>query len=607
MKKLFLTVLFLILFVLPARATDYYCSQSTGSGADCTSQTSPCDQLSDINTINLEPGDNVYLYLGDTWTNEALTIAANDDGDSNNEVTITTKSGFGTGANPILDGNSTLSTAIVVTNANNVTIENITAKNTTSDVVAVSNNSDDITFNNVTAENSTGGDGFKVDLTADSDGPVTFNNCTATESDFDANSNGWSNHSGTMAMVNCTASGNSKGVANIDTSVNTMVGCTIEDNDDMGVHWFVVGAAGGSMDITTSSIINNNVGAGTEEDLRVDDGQTLTISYSTIGGADNSLRMADNGTTVTARKCLFNTSADVTYMINIVSGNNTGTLTMNDCELDGGATATRLISHSSATVVALVRCYIHDGADNQYWASAATTVKNAYFTNCYFEDSVDRMINLPNNDWGIVHATGTIFNNAGTWAIYNGAATGIKVRNCTFYSSGDDDIFAAGTTSITLKNNIFKDAVDHCVQFSNCSAAGIVAAYEADEGNNLFHGHADLISNCESGGADDWDRTGSITSDPTLVDAANDNFQLIVGSPAIDAGLDLGDTYDNLLNRTANIKQLGQIQTADPDDYGSGWEVGAYNYTVGNRTGFLYGGGGLYSNGGMCSKLYCGD
>ena len=91
----------------------------------------------------------------------------------------------------------------------------------------------------------------------------------------------------------------------------------------------------------------------------------------------------------------------------------------------------------------------------------------------------------------------------------------------------------------------------------------------------------------------------SIEGDPIFKDIGNLDFSLDSNSPAINAGLDLGASYDDALN--PNSTWPSSVTTLDQDDYGT-WEIGAYVYVLagpvggpgtiaGGGTGTITGGG----------------
>ena len=69
----------------------------------------------------------------------------------------------------------------------------------------------------------------------------------------------------------------------------------------------------------------------------------------------------------------------------------------------------------------------------------------------------------------------------------------------------------------------------------------------------------------------------SVESDPLFVSTSTDNFALQSSSPAIDAGLNLGTTYEWGLDPASTWPS--NIILDNQNNYGSGWEMGAYVYT----------------------------
>ena len=72
--------------------------------------------------------------------------------------------------------------------------------------------------------------------------------------------------------------------------------------------------------------------------------------------------------------------------------------------------------------------------------------------------------------------------------------------------------------------------------------------------------------------------TDSIQTDPLFTNAAGNDFTLKSTSPAINAGTNLGATYDDAIMPGSTWPSL--VTTADQDLRGSGWEIGAYVYPV---------------------------
>ncbi|MCK5269331.1 MAG: discoidin domain-containing protein [Sedimentisphaerales bacterium] len=70
---------------------------------------------------------------------------------------------------------------------------------------------------------------------------------------------------------------------------------------------------------------------------------------------------------------------------------------------------------------------------------------------------------------------------------------------------------------------------------------------------------------------------GALFVDPLFVNPAVGNFALQPTSPAMDAGTNLGSPY-NLGLSTASIWP-NNVSTLDQNNYGTGWEIGAYVFT----------------------------
>lgn len=74
----------------------------------------------------------------------------------------------------------------------------------------------------------------------------------------------------------------------------------------------------------------------------------------------------------------------------------------------------------------------------------------------------------------------------------------------------------------------------------------------------------------------DGGTTHSVEADPLFTNPSTGDFTLQAGSPCIDAGANLGATYDDGLVSASTWP--GGVLTGDQDSYGAGWEIGAYIY-----------------------------
>ena len=66
-------------------------------------------------------------------------------------------------------------------------------------------------------------------------------------------------------------------------------------------------------------------------------------------------------------------------------------------------------------------------------------------------------------------------------------------------------------------------------------------------------------------------------ADPQFVNASAAQFWLQSGSPAIDAGTNLGSPYNIGLLPASSWPN--SVLTGDQNSYGTGWEIGAYIFT----------------------------
>ncbi len=105
MKKT-LTTLFLVLAIcLNSKATNYYIAASGNDANNGTSTSTPWKTISKLNSFfsSLKPGDNVYLNRGDVFYGS---ITVNKSGNSGSPITI---GAYGSGANPVITGFTTVS------------------------------------------------------------------------------------------------------------------------------------------------------------------------------------------------------------------------------------------------------------------------------------------------------------------------------------------------------------------------------------------------------------------------------------------------------------------------------------------------------------------
>jgi len=165
---------------------------------------------------------------------------------------------------------------------------------------------------------------------------------------------------------------------------------------------------------------------------------------------------------------------------------------------------------------------------------------------------------------------------------YNNVAYGSNAIGALHQSIGSVN---CDTSNNEWKNNIISGSATYEIY---CTEGGANDGIEGSGNvwsNNCLGAEASSFvrwdsSNCAT--YDAWETlyggtTNSIEADPQFMDAASDKLYLKSSSPCVDAGADLGATYDDALDpHCGELAWPDSVLTLDQDSWGSGWEVGAY-------------------------------
>jgi hypothetical protein len=116
-------------------------------------------------------------------------------------------------------------------------------------------------------------------------------------------------------------------------------------------------------------------------------------------------------------------------------------------------------------------------------------------------------------------------------------------------------LWATDTVNNSFYNNTTYDNTASCIFVDNTGLSQDNNVHYADDSGN----------DCSLYG-----------SDPKFVNAAAGNFELQDNSPAIDAGTDLGTGLLYCILPGATFGVGGSVTMVDPDNYGEGWNDGAY-------------------------------
>jgi parallel beta helix pectate lyase-like protein len=168
-------------------------------------------------------------------------------------------------------------------------------------------------------------------------------------------------------------------------------------------------------------------------------------------------------------------------------------------------------------------------------------------------------------------------------------STGNIVYNNTIYGPGNTNAAISQVSTSTgalVKNNIFWTGAYAAVDAtSQTSTAYDYNDYFSASGTPFsWGGTAYNFANWKTNSSQD---AHSLNSDPKLANGGSRNFTLLVGSPAIDAGTNLGSTYQLALSPSSSWPS--GVYLVNQNTVGSGWEIGAFVFPPNRSTLLLMG------------------
>jgi hypothetical protein len=175
-----------------------------------------------------------------------------------------------------------------------------------------------------------------------------------------------------------------------------------------------------------------------------------------------------------------------------------------------------------------------------------------------------------------------------TGLLFTGSAGNI-IYNNTIYGPANTNpaISQVSTSTGTLvKNNIFWTGAYATVDASSeaTSAYDYNDYFSASGTPFSWGGTAYNFATWKTNSAQD---AHSLNSDPKLTNGAGRNFTLLVGSPAIDSGNNLGSTYQFALSPSSSWP--GGVSLLNQNSFGIGWEMGAFVFPPNRSTVLLTG------------------
>lgn len=109
----------------PVIGTTYYLDSTSGSDSNSgTSPTSAWATLSKASSMTFQPGDQLELRSGETWTGQ---LALHGSGDAGSPIVVTS---YGSGAKPIIAGSGQFTSAVLLSNEHDVTVNGLEVTNT---------------------------------------------------------------------------------------------------------------------------------------------------------------------------------------------------------------------------------------------------------------------------------------------------------------------------------------------------------------------------------------------------------------------------------------------------------------------------------------------
>lgn len=257
---------------------------------------------------------------------------------------------------------------------------------------------------------------------------------------------------------------------------------------------------------------------------------------------------------------------------------------------------------------------------------------NVFFENCESSSGRGGALNFNSTGDCGVTVTGCTFTECTVTTPYDGAAIGIDMSTTSFtidksifynnealstYGDGSAMSFEDDMTTASIENCLFYENTayrygiiydDQGATIMNCTFVDNVSSTSYG-GLYLTGGETSTVTNCivtdnsstdiyvQSGTLNlsysQYDAhsgatigTGTTTSSPTFVDAANDDYQLSTGSVGVDSGTDSGAPSDDLLGATRSSTDMGCYELACPtgtwdgDQADNNWST-ANNWDIG--------------------------
>ena len=568
-KPLFTLTLFSILSVFtmfsPSLAATYYVDATNGNDTNPgTSQFAPWKTIAIVNNSSFQPGDYILFKRGETWREQLNVPSSGSDG---NPITF---GAYGLGNKPIICGSDLIT---------NWTLFNEGTSPLTVWYARINNEPMQVFFDGITGTRETA----VADLDSDQEW-CWFDNAIYQHSTSDPDTR-YTKIGTEVGQRDYNITGSKKEYITID-GLNLVMSNISGIYNDQGNSWIVKnstvekyykngikmrGDPIGATQIKGINILDNIIGDSNWFDALTDANTCGGINVRGSTGA-NILRNIVNTNNDITVGILVSEAEDDIGEPNNGADSDTPTISLNN--INGGGIGIRIEYTKDAEI-----SYNHIDGEGKEGAgihvqrtSTGAVVKYNVIHDFTWVSGVYYGLGI---DVNIGSINGFAYNNTvykvGAYcmtleALFT-ACTGWTVRNNIFNASKNTPVngVAAGMfldvgvgNHVTLSNNIY-------VPNSSVGDGDGVVNYEG-----TLLGTLKNLTELQATGDD----TNSFDSDPLFTNAESEDFTLQAGSPAINAGMDLGANYDDALYYTSSWPD--SVVTVDQDNFGCGWEVGAY-------------------------------